>query len=97
MVDEGWLDRAKVHGAMILCGAGYGGYFVFSKACLTGGVDPFVFSMYRDCIGCITLFVYASVFERYDVYFKVLPIFQNSYVQSWRLVVSMQDAFLHAA
>lgn len=63
-MDEGWLDRAKVHGAMILCGAGYGGYFVFSKACLTGGVDPFVFSMYRDCIGCITLFVYASVFER---------------------------------
>ncbi|KAG0592709.1 hypothetical protein M758_1G267100 [Ceratodon purpureus] len=61
---ERWLDRAKVHVAMILAGAGYGGYFVLTKASLSGGVDPFVFSTYRDGIGCIVLFLYAFYFER---------------------------------
>lgn len=75
MVDEGWFDWVKVYGVMILCGVGYGGYFVFLKVCLIGGVDLFVFLMYCDCIGCIILFVYVLVFERYDVYFKVLLIF----------------------
>ena len=64
MVSEGWLDKAKVHVAMILGGAGYGGYNVLTKISLSGGVDPFVFSTYRDGIGCIALFLYAVYFER---------------------------------
>lgn len=66
MGSEGWLDRGKVHVAMILGGAGYGGYNVLTKVTLSGGVDPFVFSTYRDGIGCITLFLYALYYERWD-------------------------------
>jgi hypothetical protein len=65
MVLPGWLDRARVHGALVLAGAGHGGYFVLTKASLSGGVDPFVFSTYRDAIGSLTLFLYASCLERY--------------------------------
>lgn len=71
MVSAGWVDKAKVHLALILTGAGFGGYFVLTKASLSGGVDPFVFGTYRDGIGCVTLFLYASCFERYDA----LPLF----------------------
>lgn len=65
MVSVEWFDKAKVHVAMMLVGAGYGGYYVLTKASLSGGVDPFLFSTYRDGIGCLTLFLYASCFERY--------------------------------
>lgn len=65
MVLPGWLDRARVHVALIVSGAGFGGYFVLTKASLSGGVDPFVFSTYRDAIGSLTLFLYASCLERY--------------------------------
>ena len=59
-----WLDTAKVHGAMLLVGAGYGGYFVLAKVSLSAGVDPFVFSTYRDGIGCISLVLSAAYHER---------------------------------
>lgn len=59
-----WLMKARVHAAMVLVGFGYGGYFVLTKACLTGGVDPFLFAVYRDGIGCLFLFLVASSFER---------------------------------
>lgn len=64
MGSEGWLDTARVHVAMILAGAGYGGYYVLTKASLSGGVDPFVFSTYRDAIGCVALSLYALYYER---------------------------------
>lgn len=64
MVLPGWLDRARVHVALIVSGAGFGGYFVLTKASLSGGVDPFVFGTYRDAIGSLTLFLYASCLER---------------------------------
>jgi hypothetical protein len=45
-------------------GAGYGGYFVLAKVSLSAGVDPFVFSTYRDGIGCISLVLSAAYYER---------------------------------
>lgn len=55
----------RVHLALILAGCGYGGYFVLTKAALSAGVNRFVFSVYRDVIGCSVLALYASCFERY--------------------------------
>ncbi|KAG0581282.1 hypothetical protein M758_4G243800 [Ceratodon purpureus] len=64
MVSARWIDRAGPHAALIFGAAGFGGYFVLTKASLSGGVDPFVFGTYRDGIGFLTLFLYASCFER---------------------------------
>ncbi|KAG0563046.1 hypothetical protein KC19_8G000400 [Ceratodon purpureus] len=64
MVSARCIDRAGPHAALIFGAAGFGGYFVLTKASLSGGVDPFVFGTYRDGIGFLTLFLYASCFER---------------------------------
>lgn len=57
-------QRVKLHLALVVIHAAYGGYFVIAKACLSGGVDPLVFAVYRDVIGCSVLFFYAAIFER---------------------------------
>ena len=65
MGSEGsWLHKAKLHAAMVLASAGYGGYNVLTKASLTAGVDPLAISTYRDALGCVFLFLYAFSFER---------------------------------
>lgn len=57
-------ERVKLHSALVVIHAAFGGYFVIAKACLTGGVDPLVFAVYRDAIGCSVLLLYATLFER---------------------------------
>jgi len=58
-------QRVKLHSALVVIHAAYGAYFVIAKACLSGGVDPLIFAVYRDAIGCAVLFFYAAIFERH--------------------------------
>ncbi|KAG0556291.1 hypothetical protein KC19_11G041000, partial [Ceratodon purpureus] len=56
IVSARWIINAGPHAALISRAAGFRGYFVLTKASLSGGVDSFVFGTYRDGIGFFTLF-----------------------------------------
>lgn len=73
-------ERVKLHSALVVIHAAYGAYFVIAKACLSGGVDPLVFAVYRDAIGCSVLFFYAAIFERSERLQTITLRFQNGFL-----------------
>lgn len=72
-------ERVKLHSALVVIHAAYGAYFVIAKACLSGGVDPLVFAVYRDAIGCSVLFFYAAIFERSERLQTITLCFGNGF------------------
>jgi hypothetical protein len=57
-------EKTRLHLALLTVQIGYGGYYVLSKAAMSGGFDRFVFAVYRECIGLALLAPAAFFSER---------------------------------
>ncbi|CAM6100729.1 unnamed protein product [Calypogeia fissa] len=57
-------ERARVQLALLTVQLGYGAYYVLTKVAMSGGVNRFVFAVYRDCIALALLGPLAFVSER---------------------------------
>jgi hypothetical protein len=57
---ESW----KLHGALVMAMCSLAIYALVSKVAVSTGVNPFVFCLYRDFIGCFVLGTYSFFAER---------------------------------
>ncbi|KAH8959238.1 hypothetical protein BDL97_06G068800 [Sphagnum fallax] len=69
------FDSWKLHAALVMATCSLAIYALLSKVAVSTGVNPFVFCLYRDCIGSFVLGTYAFFAERGTRPKLTLPVF----------------------
>jgi hypothetical protein len=70
----------KLHAALVMAMCSLAIYAILSKVAVSTGVNPFVYCLYRDFIGCFVLGTYSFFAERLVGF--LLPSLSSSFLPS---------------
>ncbi|KAL2649787.1 hypothetical protein R1flu_017915 [Riccia fluitans] len=87
-------ERARVQLALLTVQLGYGVYYVLTKAAMTGGVNRFVFAVYRDCIALCLIAPMAYFFEKHLRTVMTIPTFLYICALGFTGIFLQQNLFL---
>ncbi|KAL3697511.1 hypothetical protein R1sor_011587 [Riccia sorocarpa] len=87
-------ERARVHIALLTVQLGYGLYYVLTKVAMSGGVNRFVFAVYRDGIALCLIGPMAYLSEKHLRTVMTLPTFLYICALGFTGIFLQQNLFL---